>query len=118
MGLGYFLSEDVKHNKANGHLVTKNTWQYKPFVASDIPRKFKIYLLENTPNSAHGSVLRSKATGEPPLVCSSAVIFALKEAITSARKELECTNNFDFDIPLTVEKRHLACGIKDHHLNI
>ena len=68
MGLGYFLSEDVKHIRSNGHLVTKNAWQCKPFVASDIPRKAKIYLLENTPNSAHGSVLRSKATREPPLL--------------------------------------------------
>ena len=118
MGLGYFLSEDVKHIRSNGHLVTKNTWQYKPFVASDVPRKFKIYLLKNIINSAHGSVLRSKATRKPPLVYTSAVIFALKGTIRSARKELECTNNFDFDIPLTVEKCRLARGRKDHHLNI
>ena len=115
MGFGYFLSEDVIHDKTNGELLTKNTWQYKPPSITDIPIKSHVHLLQNSPNNVHGAVLRSKATGEPPLICSSAVAFATHQAIYSSWNDTGYTGiDMDFNIPLTVEKRHKLCKISDH----
>jgi len=42
-------------------------------------------MLKNRPNPY--GVLRSKATGEPPFCLSVSVLFAIKNAIDSARKD-------------------------------
>ena len=115
MGFGYFLSENVIYDKTNGELQTKNTWQYKPSTILDIPIKSHVHLLQNSPNDVHGAVLRSKATGEPPMICSSAVTFAIYQAIYSSWNDTGCTTkDMDFNLPLTVEKRHMLCKISDH----
>jgi len=41
--------------------------------------------LKNAPNP-HG-ILRSKAVGEPAVICGGVVYFALRNAIAAARKE-------------------------------
>lgn len=43
MGLGFALTEDLKYNRENGELLTKNTWNYKPPGPKDIPSKFIDY---------------------------------------------------------------------------
>ena len=64
--------------------------EYKPPFAKDIPEDMRITLLANAPNpiGVHGS----KSTGEPPLCTSVAVVFAIKQAIDSARQD---AGNFD-----------------------
>ncbi|GMI40745.1 hypothetical protein TeGR_g8829, partial [Tetraparma gracilis] len=85
MGLGYFLTEKVQYG-TNGELLTNGTWEYKPPMALDIPVDFNVRLLgDEDPswggNKAEGNVLRSKATGEPPMISSAACWFAVRDAI-------------------------------------
>ena len=54
-------------------------------VIQDIPVKWNIELLENAPNPL--GVLRSKASGEPPLCMSVCVVHALKRAVEASRKD-------------------------------
>mmetsp|Transcript_32603 Transcript_32603/g.47844 ORF Transcript_32603/g.47844 Transcript_32603/m.47844 type:complete len:282 (+) Transcript_32603:1-846(+) len=111
MGLGYFLTESVIHDLADGKLVSNNTWKYKPLAGSDMPRVFNVRLLKDSFNEAPGCVLRSKSTGEPPLVCASAAHFAVREAIIAARRDIGATEDFQLDIPATVAHRHVACMV-------
>lgn len=85
MGLGYWLTEKLIYNKENGELLTDRTWNYHPPGAKDIPVDFRVTLLQNSSNPV--GVLRSKAVGEPPLLMSIVVIFAIRHAIDSARKD-------------------------------
>ena len=50
MGLGLFTSEEIKHDPSTGELLTKNTWEYKPPAAKDIPQDFRVTLLKNARN--------------------------------------------------------------------
>ena len=50
MGLGLFTSEEIKHDRETGELLTKNTWEYKPPAAKDIPQDFRVTLLKNARN--------------------------------------------------------------------
>ena len=50
MGLGLFTSEEIKHDVETGELLTKNTWEYKPPAAKDIPQDFRVSLLKNSRN--------------------------------------------------------------------
>ena len=81
MGLGYWLTERVTVDDGDGKLLTNGTWEYKPPMALDIPVEMNVRLLTDSPNSLEGNVLRSKATGEPPLIASSACFFAVRDAI-------------------------------------
>ena len=55
------------------------------FFFQDIPIKWNIELLEDHPNPV--GVLRSKASGEPPLCMSVCVALAIKRAVEAARKD-------------------------------
>ena len=85
MGLGMWTSEQIKHDPVTGDLLTKNTWEYKPPAAKDIPQDFRVTLLKNArnPNGVHSS----KATGEPGLLMAISVLFALRNALESARQD-------------------------------
>lgn len=58
MGLGYWLTEELKYSKESGELLTNRTWNYKPPGARDIPIDFRIKFLQNSSNPF--GVLRSK----------------------------------------------------------
>ncbi|XP_076651937.1 uncharacterized protein LOC143358591 [Halictus rubicundus] len=103
MGLGFWTSEELIYNPKNGALTNYRTWNYKPPGAKDIPVDFRVYFRRNASNPL--SVLRSKATGEPPLVMSVAVPIAIRNALDSARKD--AGNNdawYRLDGPVTTEK--------------
>ncbi|XP_026741819.1 xanthine dehydrogenase-like [Trichoplusia ni] len=109
MGVGLWTSEELKYDKYTGRLLTDRTWTYKPPGAKDIPVDFRIMFRRNSVNTA--GVLRSKATGEPALVLSVAVINALNEAIADARTEFGYPKNewVVVDTPYTVE--HILAAI-------
>lgn len=103
MGLGYYTCEELIYSPETGRLLTNRTWNYKTPGAKDIPIDLRITLRKNAPNPT--GVLRSKATGEPPLCMSCSVVFAIRNALLSARKD--AGNNdvwFDLDAPFTGEK--------------
>ena len=84
MGLGLWTSEEIKFDPMTGELLTKNTWEYKPPAAKDIPEDFRVELLKNArnPNRVHSS----KATGEPAILMSISILFALRNALNSTRQ--------------------------------
>ncbi|XP_053686622.1 xanthine dehydrogenase/oxidase-like [Sabethes cyaneus] len=85
MGLGYYLTEALVFDPKDGALLTDRTWTYKPPGAKDIPVDFRIRFLKNSSNQT--VVLRSKATGEPAMNMTISIIFALRHALLSARKD-------------------------------
>ena len=62
MGLGLYTSEEIKHDPTTGELLTKNTWEYKPPAAKDIPQDFRVTLLKNARNPM--GVMSSKGNRE------------------------------------------------------
>ncbi|XP_049801265.1 uncharacterized protein LOC126236198 isoform X3 [Schistocerca nitens] len=100
MGLGYWLTEKMVYDPETGKALTNRTWNYKPPGAKDIPVDFRIKLRKNAPNPA--GVLRSKATGEPPICMSIALPIAIRHALNSARQDAENTTEwFQMDMPAT-----------------
>eukprot|EP00051_Salpingoeca_urceolata_P009950 m.120900 g.120900 ORF g.120900 m.120900 type:complete len:1312 (+) comp16518_c0_seq3:946-4881(+) len=109
MGLGYWLSEQIKYD-TDGTLLTNGTWEYKPPGAKDIPIDFRVELMPDAPNPS--GFLRSKASGEPPLCMAANVMFALKYAICAAKLEQSSTvTSFAIDGPATVERVQGLCGV-------
>ncbi|XP_067007633.2 uncharacterized protein [Anabrus simplex] len=108
MGMGCFTSEEIILDPDTGRLLTNRTWNYKPPGARDIPVEFNVELQGNSPNPV--GVLRSKTTGEPAVCLSCSVFFAIKNALSSARKDAGLTEkHFEMDAPATVEKTFLFC---------
>ncbi|XP_069131943.1 uncharacterized protein [Argopecten irradians] len=110
MGLGYMLTEEQKEDPSTGALLTNNTWEYKPPMGKDIPIDFRVHLLKNAPNPL--GILRSKASGEPPLCMSCSALFALKHAAEAAREEIGQNTFFPLSAPATLEKINTACLLK------
>ncbi|XP_032686991.1 indole-3-acetaldehyde oxidase-like isoform X2 [Odontomachus brunneus] len=103
MGLGYWTSEDLIYDPKTGELTTNRTWNYKPPGAKDIPIDFRINFRKKLPNKI--GVLRSKATGEPPLCLSVAIPIAIRHALNSARADSGNTDDwYIMDGPLTTER--------------
>jgi xanthine dehydrogenase/oxidase len=116
MGLGYFLTEHKEYSIDSALLETAGTWEYKPPLVQEIPSLFNVTLLKNMYNT--DGILGSKAVGEPPMICANSVYFALRMAISSARRDAGCdrvnATVFDLSIPATVDERLAACLV---HLN-
>ncbi|BBN18891.1 protein MpAO [Marchantia polymorpha subsp. ruderalis] len=85
-GIGYYLTEQIKWDE-NGVLLTNGTWTYKPPTIDNIPQKFNVELLNSAVDSSR--ILSSKTAGEAPLVLSTSVHLAVREAIKSARADLQ-----------------------------
>ena len=79
-GMGWLTTEEIVWNK-DGLLTTHSPSTYKIPTANDCPPVFNVKLFErdNLMNSIH----RSKAVGEPPLLLSFSVFFAIRDAIAS-----------------------------------
>jgi len=113
-GLGLFLMEEVVFNK-KGQLMSKGPGMYKIPGIGDVPHDFRVRLAENV-EGGHPRVYGSKAVGEPPVFLGVSALFAVKEAISSARrdfaKETGTTigaDHFRLDAPATAEKVRMAC---------
>ncbi|XP_055348686.1 uncharacterized protein LOC129595643 [Paramacrobiotus metropolitanus] len=103
MGLGYLTSEEVLFDPKTGENLTYGTWKYKPPTTKDIPIDFRVAILQNAPNPS--GVLRSKVVGEPPLLMTTSVIFALRNAVYAQLQEVGKGDVWVFmESPLTVER--------------
>lgn len=78
-GMGWLTREELVWNE-NGALLTHAPSTYKIPLASDIPKKFNVKLLQDHPNP-RPTIRRSKAVGEPPFMLANSVFFALQDAI-------------------------------------
>ena len=129
-GLGAILFEETIYDPDNGKCLNNGTWHYKIPSTKDIPVDFRITFLDNNPNPSgilgcnfqidfDSSVKNktkffflAKAIGEPPIILSNSVYFALKDAIRAARADNNITDHFELEWPATVDKIALACMVK------
>ncbi|XP_073971381.1 uncharacterized protein isoform X1 [Rhodnius prolixus] len=109
MGLGYFLTESIKHDPDSGMVITNRTWNYWPPGVKDIPVDFRVTLAKNAPNIT--GVMRSKSTGEPPICLALSAVTAIRDALKSARLDTGLKNHwFNLDQPCSVERTFLAAN--------
>jgi xanthine dehydrogenase molybdopterin-binding subunit B len=96
-GVGWVTTEEIKWDK-KGHLLTHSPDTYKIPTVNDIPGIFNVKLLEGYPN--HGTIRKSKAVGEPPLMLAFSVWLAIKDAVSAVGN-----HNFEpqFSLPATAE---------------
>ena len=69
----------------DGRLLTPGPSTYKIPAIGDVPRDFRVNLLERAPQP--GVIHGSKAVGEPPFMLAISALTALRHAITSLGPE-------------------------------
>lgn len=79
-GMGWLTLEQLYWNDA-GKLMTHAPSTYKIPAVNDCPAEFHTKLYKN--NNTADTIFRSKAAGEPPLLLSFSVLFAIRDAIAS-----------------------------------
>jgi xanthine dehydrogenase large subunit len=79
-GVGWLTSEELNWNQ-NGKLTTHAPSTYKIPSVHDCPAHFLTALYRN--ENKEDTILRSKAVGEPPLLLSFSVFFAIRDAVAS-----------------------------------
>jgi xanthine dehydrogenase molybdopterin binding subunit len=96
-GVGWVTTEEIKWDK-KGHLLTHSPDTYKIPTINDIPLNFNVELLQDYPNE--GTIRKSKAVGEPPLMLAFSVWLAIKDAVSAVgNHEFEPA----FSLPATAE---------------
>jgi xanthine dehydrogenase/oxidase len=117
-GIGNMMTEELVYQPTGelaGKLNTDNTWGYKFPCSKSIPVDFRVSLYGERRLAASGVpvnpnlMLSSKGVGEPPLVVSSCVFFALKHAVAAARADRGETEWFELEAPATVQRIQQAC---------
>jgi len=96
-GVGWCTTEEIKWDK-DGNLLTHSPDTYKIPTISDIPRDFRVELLQDAPNQ--GTIRRSKAVGEPPFMLGLSVWLAIKDAVSAVAGH---EHEPDFSLPATGE---------------
>ncbi len=86
MGMGLCTMEEVLIDPNSGKLLSDSTWTYKIPTAADIPRNFNVTFLKDSPNIR--SVMSSKASGEPSMMLSMSVLYALRRAVLAAKNSI------------------------------
>jgi xanthine dehydrogenase large subunit len=79
-GMGWLTMEELWWN-TGGKLMTSAPSTYKIPTVNDCPTDFRVRLFTN--DNHEDTILRSKAVGEPPLLLSFSVFFAIRDAVAS-----------------------------------
>jgi xanthine dehydrogenase/oxidase len=89
-GQGLFTMEESLWTQS-GQLATRGPGTYKIPGFADIPQVFNVSFLQDNKEKTMWKTLRSiqssKGIGEPPLFMGSSVLFALRDALSHARRE-------------------------------
>jgi len=109
-GMGWSTIEEVIYAcddhtwiRPRGAVFTTGPGTYKIPAFNDVPEKFNVSLMENVDNPF--AVHSSKAIGEPPFFLGASVFYAIKDAVSAARKEnLGEDAYFEFRLPSTSER--------------
>ncbi|HIA10496.1 MAG TPA: xanthine dehydrogenase molybdopterin binding subunit [Flavobacteriales bacterium] len=97
-GQGWCTTEECKWDD-KGNLLNHSPDTYKIPNIQDIPKDFRVQLLEDFPNSVN-TIRRSKAIAEPPLMLAFSCWLAIKDAISAVgNHEIEP----EFSLPATNE---------------
>jgi len=115
-GMGWSTIEEVVYAdddhtwiRPRGKVFTTGPGTYKIPAFNDVPEVFNVSLQENVDNPF--AVHSSKAVGEPPFFLGSCVYYAIKDAVSAARKEnLGDDGYFEFRMPATSERIRMLCG--------
>jgi xanthine dehydrogenase/oxidase len=110
-GQGMFtMEESLWTGDGSGQLATRGPGTYKIPGFSDIPQEFNVSLLQGVSWKSIRTIQSSKGIGEPPLFMGSTVLFALRDALRSARADNEVVEPLVLDSPATAERLRLAVG--------
>jgi xanthine dehydrogenase/oxidase len=109
-GMGWSTTEEVIYAdddhtwvRPRGALFTAGPGTYKIPAFNCVPESFNVALLEDVPNPF--AVHSSKAIGEPPLFLGTTVFYAIKDAVSAARKQnLGDSGYFEMRLPATSER--------------
>lgn len=80
-GLGWVTTEELLWN-ADGRLISSSPATYKIPTAGDLPARMRVRFFEQ--DEPRGSIHRSKAVGEPPVMLAISVWCALRDACANA----------------------------------
>eukprot|EP01107_Rhizomastix_libera_P015657 TRINITY_DN6011_c0_g1_i1.p1 TRINITY_DN6011_c0_g1~~TRINITY_DN6011_c0_g1_i1.p1 ORF type:complete len:1367 (+),score=357.63 TRINITY_DN6011_c0_g1_i1:595-4101(+) len=105
-GLGWATLEEIVVTK-NGVPLTLGPGRYKVPGFTDIPIDFRVRLLRDAENPY--AIHSSKGLGEPPLFLGTTVYYAIKEAISAARKDQGIDGFFNLPFPATCEVIRMFC---------
>ncbi|KAJ1882454.1 hypothetical protein LPJ66_011150, partial [Kickxella alabastrina] len=110
-GQGWTTTEEFLYFPSSGKLFTQGPGNYKIPSAMDIPRDFRVSLLEGLPYRGLKTIYSSKGIGEPPLFLGSSVFFALRDAVLAARAHSPGVADevLHLESPATAEILRLAC---------
>jgi xanthine dehydrogenase molybdopterin-binding subunit B len=111
-GVGWCTTEEIKWD-SKGNLLTHSPDTYKIPNVQDIPKDFRVKLLENVPNQ--NTIHSSKAVAEPPFMLGLSCWLAIKDAVSAVGEHSIEPN---FSLPATNEVILLAIEqireLKDH----
>lgn len=79
-GNGWVTTEEIKWDD-KGNLLTHSPDTYKIPSVQDIPKDFRVHLLQNVPNP--DTIRRSKAVAEPPFMLALSTWLAIKDAVSA-----------------------------------
>jgi xanthine dehydrogenase molybdopterin-binding subunit B len=101
-GVGWCTTEEIKWDD-KGRLMTHSPDTYKIPTARDIPKDFRVELLQGYPNPV--AIRQSKTVAEPPLMYGLSTWLAIKDAVSATRDhKIEP----EFSLPATSEVILLA----------
>ncbi|HEY9765751.1 MAG TPA: molybdopterin cofactor-binding domain-containing protein, partial [Chroococcales cyanobacterium] len=95
-GLGWATTEELVRD-GKGRLLSDSPATYKIPTIGDLPRRFRVELIENLRNER--GIKRSKAIGEPPFLYGESVFFAIADALADF-----CEPEHFLTLPATPEK--------------
>jgi len=108
-GQGMFtIEQSLWTNDGAGQLFTSGPGTYKIPGFGDIPREFNVSMLQGVSWESIRTIQSSKGIGEPPLFLGSTVLFALRDALRSARADNGVLEPLRLDSPATAERLRLA----------
>jgi len=115
MGLGAVLKEQQLYDE-NAVLLSDSTFLYHIPCYKDVPLNFNVEFMKDSKWDT--GILKSKSTGEPPLVLAVSVAMAVRHAIDSARKDAGLSAFYILDAPFTPDVIQAACGTDENHFSI
>ena len=111
MGMGLCTMEEILIEPKTGKLLSDSTWTYKIPTAADIPRHFNVTFLKDSPNIR--SVMSSKASGEPSMMLSMSVLYALRRAVLAAKNSMSEAAANSPALPKGLSQMSISSGSSD-----
>ncbi|KAI9869465.1 MAG: hypothetical protein M1813_000254 [Trichoglossum hirsutum] len=108
-GQGLFTTEESLWLN-NGQIFTRGPGNYKIPGFRDIPQVFNVSMLKDVTWEHLNTIERSRGVGEPPLFMGSAVFFAIRDALKSARADHGVTETLSLISPATPERIRISCA--------